>query len=138
MPNKLRLSFENDKGECDDYYILMSFPILKAAISRCKCEFCQESLNIVDNEPFRAGLLQKLSFQYRKCGILNTFNSSPATYNVSHPDSKARRTMVDITLRSVLAFREIGKGHKAMTTFCDFMNLSRPQRHSMIKQMRNF
>ena len=138
MPKKLRLSFESDKDECVDYYILMSFPILQAAISRCNCDFCKESLNLVDNEPFRAGLSHKLSLQYRKCGILDTFYSSLATYNVSHPDSNDRRTMVDITLRSVLAFREIGKGHKAMTTFCDFMNLSKPLRHSMIKQMRNF
>ena len=72
---KLRLSFESDKDECDNYYILMSFPILQAAISRCKCEFCQESPNLFDNEPFRAGLSHKLSFQCRKCEIFDTFYS---------------------------------------------------------------
>ena len=84
---KLRLSSDSDKNECDTYYILMSFPILQAAITRCRCEFCQESLNLVDNDPFRAGSSLKLSFQCRKCGILETFYSSPATYNV-YPDSK--------------------------------------------------
>ena len=53
-----------------------------------------------------------------------TFYSSPATCNV-YPDSKARRSMFDSNLRSVLAFREIGKGHKAMSTFCGFINLSK-------------
>ena len=33
--------------------------------------------------------------------------------------------MFDINLRSVLAFLEIGKGHKAMNTFSGFMNLSK-------------
>ena len=35
--------------------------------------------------------------------------------------------MFDINLRSMLVFREIGKGHKAMTTFCGFMNLLKPK-----------
>ena len=122
---KLRLSFESDKKECDDYYILMSFSILQTVVGRCKCEFCQESLDLVDNESFRAGLAHKLSLQCRNCGILDTFYSSPVTCNV-YPDSKARRSMFAINLRSVLAFRKIGKGHKAMNTFSGFMNLSKP------------
>ena len=103
----------------------MSFAILQAAINRCKCEFCRESLCLVDSEHFRAGLSHKLSLQCRNCGNLDTFYSSPATCNV-YPDSKARRSMFDINLRSVLAFREIGKGHKAVSTFCGFMNISKP------------
>ena len=86
---KLRLSFERDKNECVNYYILMSFPILQTVVGRCKCEFCQESLDIVDNESFRAGLAHKLSLQCRNCGIFDTFYSSPVTCNV-YPD-KARR-----------------------------------------------
>ena len=102
----------------------MSFSILQTVVGRCKCEFCQESLDLVDNESFRAGLAHKLLLQCRNCGIMDTFYSSPVTCNV-YPDSKARRPMFDVNLRSVLAFREIGKGHKAMNTFSGFMNLSK-------------
>ena len=103
----------------------MSFSILQTVVGRCKCEFCQESLDLVENESFRAGLAQKLSLQCRNCGIFGTFYSSPVTCNV-YPDSKVGRSMFDINLRSVLAFREIGKGHRAMNTFSGFMNLSKP------------
>ena len=87
----------------------MSFAILQAAINRCKCEFCRESLCLADSEHYRAGLSHKLSLQCRNCGNLDTFYSSPATCNV-YRDSKARRSIFDNNLRSVLAFREIGKG----------------------------
>ena len=122
---KLRLSIENSKGERDNYYIIMSFQILKAVIGKLKCEWCRENLELVDNEPLRAGLSHKLSLQCKICGILEIFHSSSATDN-ANPDSVARRSMFDINLRSVVAFREIGKGHKAMSTFAGFMNLSKP------------
>ena len=103
----------------------MSFPILKSVISKFKCEFCRENLELVDNEPLRAGFSHKLSLQCQKCGILEMFHSSPVTDN-ANPNSIARRSMFDINLRSVVAFREIGKGHKSMSTFAGFMNLSKP------------
>ena len=85
----------------------------------------ERSWNLLIMEPLRAGFSHKLSLQCKICGILEIFHSSPATDN-ANPDSIARRSMFDINRRSVVAFREIGKGHKAMSTFAGFMNLSKP------------
>ena len=75
----------------------MSFPILQTVVGRYKCEFCQESLDLVDNESRRAGLAHKLSLQCRNCGILDTFYSSPVTCNV-YSDSKLEGQCLILTL----------------------------------------
>ena len=92
---KLRLDFENNKNEGDNYYIIMSFPILKSVTSKFKCVLCRENLELVDNEPLRAGFSHQLSIQYQECGNLEMFHSSPVTDN-ANPNSIARRSMFDI------------------------------------------
>ena len=122
---KLRLSIETEEQDADNYYILMSFSILRSVLAKCKCEICHESIELVDYESLRAGLSHKLSLQCKNCGVIETFHSSSTGKKVD-PGSGARRTMFDVNLRSVLAFREIGKGHNAMNTFTGLMNLAKP------------
>ncbi len=53
----------------------------------------------------------------------------------SNGDSMAKRTMYDVNIRSILSFREIGKGHNAMTTFSSFMNLAPPVAKAQYKKV---
>ena len=122
---KLRLSIENQEREKDDYYILMSFSMLKRVVdSISNCKACSEPLELTDDE-CRFGLCHQLSFQCKHCGWSEKFYSSP-TSNKTNPESPARRHMFDVNIRSVVAFREIGKGHTALSTFSGLMNLSKP------------
>ena len=39
----------------------------------------------------------------------------------------------DVNLRAIMAFREIGKGHKGLQTFCGYMNMPPPMAYERVK-----
>ena len=56
-----------------------------------------------------------------KCGWKKTMLTSSEIKK----ESRGRKTF-DINTTTVVAFREIGRGHSAMETFCGYMNMPRP------------
>ena len=49
-----------------------------------------------------------------------------ATSDYIDKDVGSAQIPYDINLRSVVDFSEMGKGHRAMETFCGFMNMPSP------------
>ena len=53
----------------------------------------------------------------------NRLYSKNIRETVANHQIKPGRPAFDVNARSVVAFRELGKGHTAMTKFCGFMNI---------------
>ena len=121
----LKLYIDDMNSDRDDYYILMSFPVLKNMIEAwSRCPKCHHGLLLEDDNICRAGLSPKLLLTCASCEWTSTFHSSELIQK--QQNSGAKRRAFDVNMRSVIAFREIGKGHEAMKCFSGFMNLSPP------------
>jgi len=69
------------------------------------------------------------------CGWSHRFGSSP---EISLPvkDSRGAKTQ-EVNLRTMMAFREIGKGHEDMKTFTAFMNMPPPMHHKTYNELNS-
>ena len=63
-----------------------------------------------------------ITIQCSNCDFESTFYSSPYINQSSKPGSNP----YEINLRAVMAFREIGRGNEAMSTFTTIMNMPAP------------
>eukprot|EP00794_Sanderia_malayensis_P011518 gene11518-12709_t len=86
---------------------------------------CKSALTLQDDRKARAGFVHKLSLRCCKCNWIKRFFTS-ALVQKDHSEPSTGRTRFDLNVRSVLAFREIGKGHDGMQTLATFMNLFPP------------
>lgn len=101
-----------DDGECNDIINLNKFEKLMSKIA--VCVKCSGSLSIVTSN--RLGLSVTVSIKCNDCD-----------YKVSDKNSeKLSGGKMEVNVRSVYAFRCIGKGEQAAKTVCAVMNLPRP------------
>ena len=130
-------SFLEDKDELQNHlgshYILMDTEILKTiigCIGVCPLENCMGKITFKNLIKEKCGLSCKLVFNCEVCNWTQYFYTSKELPR----ESQAGRKPFDVNLRTVAAFREIGKGHSAIETVCGFMNLSRPMNINAYKK----
>ena len=108
---KLQNSFqESPKAEkiINDYNIIVNNNILKEFLTSMVCPEClRQSLEFRDDLSCRMGYAHKLSVLCQNCGYEKTEYSSKQANN--NTKNQGRRKF-DINIRTVIAFREIGKG----------------------------
>ena len=122
---KLKLDIEQqeitDEIGC---YLLINSTILEQVfhtIARCpKCCSRVKFSHLLKN---KKGFCYTLEFDCSSCDWKEEFFSSPLSEKVNGSPGKQP---FDVNLRMALAFREIGKGHKALSTFSTFMNMPPP------------
>ena len=107
-------------GSEDHFNILISFGILKSIVDgTSRCPECNESVSTSTNMARKHGCSLCIEIKCRSCSWKKEFFTSPV---VEQPNSPGKSGF-EINLRFVMAFREIGKGHEAMKTFCQCLNL---------------
>ena len=102
-------------------YVFMDTEILISVINNlAKCEKCGSNVKTMHELSKKQGFAHffRLVCTSSYCDYENTF----ATNKLLKKDTSGRPAF-DVNLRSIVAFREIGKGHSAMTKFCGFMNM---------------
>ena len=112
-------SCENNIGH-ENYYMLLDSDILSsivACIGICPEEDCSGKINFTNNFNEKYGLSCKLIFTCNSCDWMQYF------YTSKEISTSTGRQPFDINLRTVAAFREVGKGHFAIEKVCGFMNL---------------
>ena len=119
---KLRLEkriLPSDSAD-DSHYIIINSLVFKQIIDRIgKCPICNNMNVIFKNDlDKKKGFCYALSLQCMDCHWQESFMSSPLADNVEN----VKQVPYDINLRIVYAFREIGKGYKAISTL---MNMPR-------------
>ena len=132
---KLRLSVEgqyidviddvNSSNEptLDNGYVLFDISIFINLISDVgKCQNCGADVTAIHQIDGKKGFchLFKLSCD-KNCGWYKSVYTSKEINK-----GKQGRKAFDVNIRSVVAFREIGKGHAAIETLCGYMNMPPP------------
>eukprot|EP00112_Aurelia_sp_Birch-Aquarium-sp1_P009147 Seg2028.6 transcript_id=Seg2028.6/GoldUCD/mRNA.D3Y31 product="hypothetical protein" protein_id=Seg2028.6/GoldUCD/D3Y31 len=89
------------------------------------CPDCKGSLELQDDQDARSGFVHRLALRCTKCNWVNRFFTSKLAKKDDSAPTRCR-SRFDLSVRSVLAFREIGRGYEGMQTLAIFMNISPP------------
>ena len=109
----------NNLNDDEDMFFFMNYHILCGIIEQVgKCPECNCSITLKIDTTRKMGLAQQMKLECC-CGWIRTIYSSPRIKD----DDKSR---FDINIRTIIAFREIGKGQSAIETFCSHMNMPPP------------
>ena len=121
-----KISIHDKRNDVNDedstnYFVLINMSILIDLISSLgKCQECGSAIEVVDVLKSRMGFANKIRVNCTSCSWeQSTFlskESLPAT--TGHG-----RNFFEVNVRSVIAFREIGKGHQAIQNFSRCMNM---------------
>ena len=103
----------DESTDVENFNIIINFSILKNMMNEiASCPECDSGIIISDDNSKRRGFSHKLIF---KC--------SSTSHEVDKSIKKQGRKFFDINLKMVIAFREIGKGHRPMTDFARIANM---------------
>ena len=129
-------------GEYDDTciddsgYLLMDtgiiFPILNELVKGSRCGFSVETDHMVDKKQGLAHFI-KISCPSDSC----LWNKSFYTSDKVKRDGRGADPF-DVNLRVIMAFREIGKGHSGLETFCGYMNMPPPMAETTYNETVKF
>ena len=121
---------QNDLGS---HYILIDTEILKIIIGCngvCPLENCMGKITFKNLIKVKRGLSCKLVFNCEVCNWTQYFYTSKELPR----ESQAGRKPFEANLRTVTAFREIGKGYSAVEAVRGFMNLCSPMKINAYKK----
>ena len=106
----------------DDYYLFINFKILKQSLeTSLACPECHQSkMQLINNHDARMGFANHLKLLCSHCNFENSFFTSKQSEKQA---SKQGRNMFEVNIRSVIAFREIGRGFESVSTFARCMNM---------------
>lgn len=108
---------------CDviDFNIILDCSILKSIIDVIgKCPECDKRLHLTIDTVNKKGLSLPIKLSCCCCDWNHT------VYSSSRLDKSDDKSRFEVNLRSVMAFREIGKGLTALESFCSVMNMPSP------------
>ena len=114
----------------DNFNILINFGILTTIIDGIsRCPECNNSVITNIDMSRKQGSSLCIEIKCVNCDWERDFSTSP----VVQQSSSQGKNAFEINLRFVMAFREIGKGHEAMKTFCQCLNFPSPLAYSSYK-----
>ena len=104
----------------DPCYLIVDTELLKLFLSELvSCKLCQGNVNIIHEVGKKQGFANYITV---KC-LSDTCEWSATLCTSKTVKTPKGRHPFDVNLRSVIAFREIGKGLTAMKKYCGFMNM---------------
>ena len=114
---------EEDIQDENNYNVLINFKVLKDIFDNQRtCKDCgSTNITISDDLSCRMGFCHKLEFTCTSCNFVSSKFTSQEIVN--NERGKQGRNQFEVNLRSVLSFREIGKGHDTIKTFSRCMNM---------------
>lgn len=118
-------------------YLLFDIRVIRNMVDIIgRCPSCFEKISVFHNIDKKRGLAHflELTCSNINCDWKTSFCTSnevkPISTNSNSTSDQVTtsvgRNPYDINLRSVIATREVGRGHTALQTFCGFMNIPPP------------
>lgn len=98
-------------------YCLADLNILKGFLSDMPCKFCLDS-NTVVTHTYPSSFVVQISIKCKSCNQTTEFKTSK-----TFTDPSTNRRSSDINRRVVSTFSSMGKGHRAIETFCMGLNM---------------
>ena len=109
----------NNEG-CNNYFVFINMSILVNLISSLgKCPECSSAIGMIDLLKLRMSFAHKIIFTCTSC----SWEQSVFLSEQCSPATSRGRNFFEINVRSLIAFREIGKGHQAIRCFSRCMNM---------------
>nr|XP_047122595.1 uncharacterized protein LOC124806069 [Hydra vulgaris] len=119
---KLKNNLEKTLFDDDEFIFFMHFKQMKSCFEKyATCNICGTKLSMLHDHSRHLGFSLFFQIYCSGCAFKDTFFSSPVVKN-----NKAGINTSEINVRSVMAFREIGRGRDAMLTFTSIMNMPPP------------
>ena len=111
---------DSDNEDGNNYFVLINMSILMNLISSLgKCPECGSTVEVIDLLKLRMGFANKILVRCASCcWQQSTFLSEQCS-----PTTGRGRNFFEVNVRTVIAFREIGKGHQAIQSFSRCMNM---------------
>ena len=107
------------------------------------CPSCSEKINFYHNINIKKGLAHFIELYCTKCDWNTSFATSKEVEKsmggeIKSPGPGSGRNPYDINIRSVIAMREVGRGHTALKTLCGLMNIPAPMtQKTFLETQRN-
>ena len=133
---KLKLSeiSQSESEDQDDYYIIVNMRVIKSIIGLVgQCKSCDAPVEIQNDLDKRKGFSYCLKLNCTNCGWEKDWYTSAESKKEGSPG----RSMFDVNARVVLAFREIGQGYKAISTFGTSMNMPPPMQKNAYSKINS-
>jgi hypothetical protein len=115
------------KDNNNDYVFLIHFEIFKEMLRIGReCDVCGcKDVSVANDLKARKGFAHKFVFTCSKCkNTVHKYTSSRCKPSLTTtPERNNGCQPFEINLRSVMSFREIGKGHESLKTFSRCMNM---------------
>ncbi|XP_072017454.1 uncharacterized protein [Amphiura filiformis] len=103
-------------------YRFMDMDIISNILNKyATCPLCSCELTLMENSKLRRGFASVLHLKCENCYFSDTFSISQKILGEGKGDKP-----FEVNRRATMAFREIGKGHGAMTRFCAVMDMPSP------------
>ena len=118
---KLSDNIETD-FDSGDYHLLVNFKILENfVLANTNCVECNSSkMTPTNDNNSRMGFASKLILKCISCKWKNYMFTS---IEVTQPAKKQDSKMFEVSVRSIIAFREIGSGHEHILNYARLMNM---------------
>ena len=114
-----------DDGERYDFNLLIYFPKLQSLFNKfAKCHHCNSPTKLQVDLSLKKGFCHTMKVFCDSCNAKEHFETSKLQNKLTR--GRRGRPFYDINLRTVIAFREIGKGYESMKNFCAIMNMPKP------------
>lgn len=122
---KIKLTMEDMGQDNDSFWFFLCSSVLEMLINKIgSCPSCPSSeLSLRHNDKRKMGYALNLVLVCGHCNWKYDFYTSPT---IDNDDKSPGLSAFVINFQTVLAFREIGKGHEPMKTFNACMNMPRP------------
>lgn len=117
-----------------DYNVIVNFSILQSIFgNHSYCPECENKLHLSNDLKKRRGLCFLFELNCSYCGLTERFETSQDREIVTGPGKR----LSSINMRTVFAFRELGKGHAAMKSFARCMNMPPPMTTKTYNNINN-
>ena len=122
--------FTGDDVETDTCYILFNTETLKSIFALVKCPNCSLPVTFTRNTRKKMGLCHTFDAvcTNEHCDWIDSFSTSKTVKSENRTTSGQKA--FDVNVRTVITFRELGRGFSAIETFCRCMNMPPPMNQS--------
>ena len=111
---------DGNEEESNNYFVFINMGILIDLVSSLgKCTECGSSIEVCNLVNSRMGFATKIRVNCASCA----WEQSLFLSKECSPTIGRGRNFFEVNIRSVMAFREIGKGHSAIQNFARCMNM---------------
>jgi len=109
-------------SQISDAFVIFSVSVLKTILTLFCCPGCKQGVTLRELSCKKLGLSICYVIQCPTCVWEHEFTTS----NLANEEQKGSRSKMEVNIRTVMAFRNLGIGYEGLENFCMQMNMHKP------------